>query len=85
TQARPRHVEFTPDGHELWVADEAGQVVEVIDPASRAVRATLSFAPPDTAAYKVMPCGIRVTADGRLAVIALGRSNHVALVDVAKH
>ena len=30
-----------------------------------------------------MPCGIRFTEGGRIAVIALGRANHIALVDVA--
>jgi DNA-binding beta-propeller fold protein YncE len=30
----------------------------------------------------VLPCGIRFTRDGKLAVVALGRANHIALVDV---
>jgi YVTN family beta-propeller protein len=31
----------------------------------------------------VLPCGIRFTPDGRTAVIALGRADSIALVDVA--
>ncbi|MFX4975063.1 hypothetical protein ABTB64_19730, partial [Acinetobacter baumannii] len=72
TEPRPRHVEFTPDGKELWVADAAGQVVPVVDPATRQPVATIAFAPPATQAYKVLPCGIRFTRDGKRAVVALG-------------
>lgn len=42
---------------------------------------TIAFAPPGAMPYKVLPCGIRFTPDGSLAVIALGRANNIALVD----
>ncbi len=31
----------------------------------------------------MLPCGIRFTPDGKTAVVALGRANMIALVDVA--
>ena len=83
TETRPRHVEFTPDGKELWAAAETGGVVQVVSPDTHKVLETIHFTPPGVQDYKVMPCGIRFTPDGRLAVVALGRANHVALVDVA--
>ena len=43
------------------------------------------IAPPGVSPIKVMPCGIRFTRDGRTAVIALGRANHIAVVDAASH
>ena len=58
-------------------------VVQVVDPASRKIVATIPFAPPGVSAYKVLPCGIRFTHDGTKAWVALGRANHIALVDVA--
>ncbi len=44
---------------------------------------TIRFAPPGVAPEKVLPVGIRFTPDGRRALVALGRANHIALIDVA--
>ncbi|MCB2080158.1 MAG: beta-propeller fold lactonase family protein, partial [Novosphingobium sp.] len=83
TDLRPRHVEFTPNGREVWVAAEVGQKVQVIDLANKHVIETIDFAPPGVLAYKVLPCGIRFTSDGKTAVVALGRSDTIALIDTA--
>ena len=85
TEARPRHAEFTPDGREMWLSAEMGGVVQVFDPATRKFTGRIEFAPPGVSSIKVMPCGIRFTSDGKTAVVALGRANHIALVDVATH
>ncbi|MFN3799365.1 MAG: hypothetical protein ACK4S5_17905, partial [Sphingobium yanoikuyae] len=52
-------------------------------PATRKIVETLHFAIPGVQDYQLLPCGIRFTPDGKSAVVALGRANHVALVDVA--
>lgn len=83
TDQRPRHVEFTADGAQLWIAAEIGGTVQIIDTTSRAVRETLRFEIPGVPAHRILPCGIRFTPDGRTAIVALGRADHVALVDVA--
>jgi YVTN family beta-propeller protein len=83
TDQRPRHVEFTADGKQLWIAAEVGGTVQIVDVESRKIIETLKFAVPGVAAYRMLPCGIRFTPDGKTAVIALGRADHVALVDVA--
>ncbi len=85
TEKRPRHVEFTADGKQLWIAAEVGGVVQIADPQTRAITATIHFAIPGVADYKIMPCGIRFTPDGKTAVVALGRADRIALVDVASH
>ena len=83
TEKRPRHVEFTADGKELWIAAEVGGVVQIADPKTRAITATIHFAIPGVQDYKIMPCGIRFTPDGKTAVVALGRADRIAVIDVA--
>lgn len=83
---RPRRFQLTPDGRELWVSNELSASVTVIDPATATVIDTLVFEPPTGARpEEVTPVGIAMTADGATAVVALGRANHVAFVDVARH
>jgi YVTN family beta-propeller protein len=55
----------------------------IIDTATHTVTNTLHFAPPGVPASKVMPVGVRFTPDGKTALVALGRGNAVAFVDVA--
>ncbi|MDF1722630.1 MAG: beta-propeller fold lactonase family protein [Minwuia sp.] len=81
---RPRRFALTPDGRELWVSNELAASVSVIDVATSTVKATLQFPPPrGLRAEDVTPVGIAMTRDGLTAVVALGRANHVAFVDVA--
>lgn len=81
---RPRRFALTPDGRELWVSNELAASVSIIDVASNKVSATLRLEPPRGLRVEdVTPVGITMTADGKTAVIAMGRANHVAFVDVA--
>lgn len=81
---RPRRFALTPDGTELWVSNELAASVSVIDVASGTVTATITFpAPKGLRVEDVTPVGIAMTRDGKTAVVALGRANHVAFVDVA--
>ncbi len=78
---RPRHAEFTRDGKFLWVSSEIGGTVAVIDVATRKVAHTIQFEIKGVASDRIQPVGISLTDDGRLAFVALGPSDRVAVVD----
>jgi PQQ-dependent catabolism-associated beta-propeller protein len=78
---RPRFAAFTPDGSELWVSSEEGGTVSVIDPVKHSVEHKIEFAIPGMRSDPIQPVGINITRDGKLAFVALGPANHVAVVD----
>jgi len=78
---RPRVAVFNPDGSLLWVSSEIGGTVTIIDVATRKVVRTLSFNVKGVPKDRVQPVGIRMTKDKKLAFVALGPANHVAVVD----
>ena len=80
---RPRRFAMTPDGGELWVTNELSGTISIIDPKSNEVVETVEFLPPGFRPEDVTPVGVTLTADGKTAIVALGRANHVAFVDVA--
>ncbi|WP_436426450.1 hypothetical protein, partial [Enterococcus faecium] len=57
--------------------------VQILDTTSHAVTKTIAFAPPGVFKDKIMPVGIRFTPDRKQAVVALGRADTLAIVDVA--
>ena len=79
--ARPRYATFDKDGKRLWVTAEVGGTLHIIDAATHAEIKTVSFAIPGVSRDKIQPVGIRLTADGRTAFVALGPANHVAVLD----
>lgn len=83
--ARPRFAEFKPDGSEVWVSAEIGGTVSVIDNASRSVKHKITFAIPGLRSEAIQPVGIRITADGKKAYVALGPANRVAVVNTATY
>lgn len=78
---RPRYAVFSADDARLWVSSEIGGTVTVVDTATRKVLKTLSFAIPGVSKDRIQPVGMRLTRDGRLAFVALGPADHVAVVD----
>ena len=78
---RPRHVEFDKDGKRLWASAEIGGTVTVLDVDSRQVLKVLNFAIKGVHPDKVQPVGVKLTDDGKYALVALGPANHVAVVD----
>ena len=78
---RPRRFVVTPDGLELWVSDELSSEVHVIDLTTLEVKEVLSFQPPGFRPEDVTPVGMTITKDGSKILIALGRANHLAIVD----
>ncbi|HYH20838.1 MAG TPA: PQQ-dependent catabolism-associated beta-propeller protein, partial [Azospirillum sp.] len=80
---RPRHAEFTKDGKFLWVSSEIGGTVTVIDVATRQPVKTIGFEIKGIHKDRIQPVGVKLTADGKTAFVALGPANHVAVVDTA--
>lgn len=80
---RPRRFALTPDGKELWVTNEMGSSVSIIRTADHMVAGTIKFEPKGFRPDEVTPVGITMARDGKTAFVALGRANHVAVVDVA--
>jgi PQQ-dependent catabolism-associated beta-propeller protein len=79
--SRPRRAMFTADGKQVWVSSEVGGTVAVIDPVTRKILHTISFAIPGVPAESVQPVGIAITPDRSIAFVALGPANRVAVVD----
>jgi len=80
---RPRR--FLLTASQLWVSNELGASVSLIGLADHAVQGTIEFRPPGMRAEDVTPVGMALSGDGKTAYVGLGRANHVAVVDVAKH
>ena len=80
---RPRRFVLTGGGDSLWVTNELSGSVSVVDLGTMQVAHTIEFKPKGFRPEDVTPVGITVTRDGKTAFVALGRANHVAVVDVA--
>ncbi len=81
---RPRRFALTPDEKELWVSAELAGEVDIIDTASNTLIGDILFLPPGFRREQVTPVDLLITRDGTTAYVALGRANHVAVVDVAR-
>jgi len=79
--SRPRFAAFTSDGKQVWVSSEVGGTVAVIDAASHKIVKTISFELPGLKRETIQPVGINLTRDGKLAFVALGPANRVAIID----
>ena len=79
---RPRRFALTPDGRELWVSAELAGIVNIIDLKTLKLVADIPFLPTGFRKEQVTPVDLLITRDGQRAYVALGRANHVAVVDV---
>ena len=79
---RPRRFALTPDDRELWVSAELAGVVNIIDVATLKLIGDIAFLPTGFRPEQVTPVDLLITKDGTRAYVALGRANHVAVVDV---
>ena len=80
-QYRPRFAEFTAEGKQLWLTSEICGSVNVIDTATRKVIKKSGFEVQGLNAEAIQPVGVRVTRDGKLAFVAMGPANRVAVID----
>jgi DNA-binding beta-propeller fold protein YncE len=79
-----RRAEWTADGEQFWVSAEIGGTVSVIDAAKRQVN-RITFSVPGVAAEAIQPVGIAITRDRKLAFVALGPANRVAVIDAQSY
>lgn len=79
--SRPRHAEFIKDGSELWVSAEIGGTISIFDVASQTEKAKINFEVQGVHPDRVQPVGFEMTAGDTHALVALGPSNHVAVVN----
>ena len=79
--ARPRHAEFTKGTNELWVSAEIGGTVSVFDAATQTAKAKIRFAIQGVNSDLVQPVGFEFTPDEKTVFVALGPSNHVAVIN----
>ena len=81
---RPRRFALTPDERELWVSAELAGIVNIISVERLEVIEDVAFRPAGFRRDQVTPVDLLITRDGSRAYVALGRANHVAVVDVAQ-
>ncbi|HEY1259385.1 MAG TPA: hypothetical protein VGF34_09045, partial [Stellaceae bacterium] len=79
--SRPRRAAWTSDGAQFWVSAEVGGTVSVIDAKTRKIVERISFAVPGVPTEAIQPVGIAITKDKKLAFVALGPANRVAVID----
>lgn len=79
--SRPRHAEFIKGGKELWVSAEIGGTISVFDVATQTEQHKMSFEVQGVHPDRVQPVGFEFTTGDTHAFVALGPSNHVAVVN----
>ena len=79
---RPRRFAVPAGGNNLWVTNELSGSVSLIDLGTMKVTGAVEFKPKGFRPEDVTPVGITTTGDGKTAFVALGRANHVAVVDI---
>ncbi len=80
---RPRRFALNKDETELWVSAELAGMVNIIDLDSFELSGDIELLPTGFRKEQVTPVDLLITKDGSRAYVALGRANHVAVVDVA--
>jgi len=79
---RPRRFALTPDNKELWVSTELSGQVEIIDVEKLAGKGKVEFQLRAIRRELFTPVDLVITRDGSKAYVALGRANHVAVINV---
>jgi len=79
--SRPRHAEFTENNEQLWVSAEIGGTISVFSVAEQTEITKIDFEVPGIRADRVQPVGFEFTQDQKTVFVALGPSNHVAVVN----
>ena len=68
-------IDMTPDGREVWVVNREADTVSVVDTKTLEVAATLQV--------PQFPIRVKITPDGKRALVSCARSGDVAVFDVA--
>ena len=83
--ARPRFAEYKQDGSELWVTSEVGGTVSVIDPVKHVVITEDHVRRAGPAKRSDPARRHQHHQDGKMAFVALGPANRIAVIDAATH
>lgn len=78
---RPRRFALMPDQKELWVSAELSGQVDIIDVEKLEPKGRVEFQLRAIRRELFTPVDLVITKDGAKAYVALGRANHVAVVD----
>jgi len=81
--SRPRIARFNHAGTQLWVSSEVGGTVTVINPKDRKIIGKIHFEIPGITKEAIQPVGVQISKDDKIAFVALGPANRVAVVDTA--
>jgi|TARA_B110000305_G_scaffold232720_1_gene288121 PQQ-dependent catabolism-associated beta-propeller protein len=79
---RPRRFALNATETELWVSAELSSVINVINLKMLEVIDTIIFDPPGFRKEQVTPVDVLINQKGDTAFVALGRANHIAMIDV---
>jgi PQQ-dependent catabolism-associated beta-propeller protein len=79
--SRPRRFALTPDNKELWVSAELSGQVEIIDVETLTAKGKVEFQLRAIRRELFTPVDVVITSDGAKAYVALGRANHVAVIN----
>jgi PQQ-dependent catabolism-associated beta-propeller protein len=79
---RPRRFALNADETELWVSAELAGMVDIISLESFELIGDIELLPTGFRKEQVTPVDLLITKDGSRAYVALGRANHVAVIDV---
>jgi YVTN family beta-propeller protein len=82
---RPRRFVLAAGGKELWVTNELGASVSVVNTDDQSVKKTLEFKVPGMRASDITPVGMTLSPDGKTVWVGLGKANHVAEIDAASY
>ena len=83
--SRPRHAEFTVATNEMWVSAEIGGTVSVFDVDSKTEKKKITFAIKGIHPDRIQPVGFEFTEDEKTVFVALGPSNHVAVINAVTY
>lgn len=79
--SRPRHAEFVKEGSQMWVSSEIGGTVTVFNVKDQSEVAKIEFEVQGVHPDRVQPVGFEFTEGDAYAFVALGPSNHLAVVN----
>jgi YVTN family beta-propeller protein len=81
---RPRRYALPPPARAHWAPAELAGIDDILDTETLKLVGDIAFLPTGFRPEQVTPVDLLITEDGSRAYVALGRANHVAVVDVAK-
>jgi YVTN family beta-propeller protein len=81
TRIHPESMTISPDGRSIYVTDDSGDGISVIDTRSFKVKQTINTKPDPTLPYGSLTTGLAFSTDGKILLAANAGNNSVALID----